>query len=62
MSGLQLLYAIKDLPLNHPQRNNESCLAFQAAGNLAEAEVHVICNLNTATGSLDTTRQFCALG
>lgn len=59
---LSLDLAIKDLLLNHPQRNNESCLAFQAAGNLAETEVYVICNLNTAAGSLDTTRQFWALG
>ena len=31
--------AIKYLPLNDPQCNNDSCLAFQAAHNLSQAEV-----------------------
>ena len=39
MSSDNLDLAIKYLLLNDPQRNNESCLAFQAADNLVEPEV-----------------------
>ena len=39
MSASEMDSAIKYLPLDNPQCNNDSCLAFQAAHNLSQAEV-----------------------